>query len=110
MCQCLIVFQIPNPDLAYALSFAERFFLDDDPEQVAASEQPTSVYQAIVSIREDQWSALAREVFQIESRQLDPLMILERIRRTNTCSNLDVPVRVWIDELGEFDVLVYDGA
>lgn len=34
---------------------------------------------------------------------------VEKIQETNTCSNLSVPVRVWIDAAGDYAVYVYDG-
>ena len=33
--------------------------------------------------------------------------VLELVRRTNTCSNLDTPVEVWIDENGYHTVRVW---
>ncbi len=33
--------------------------------------------------------------------------IMTLIRETNTCSNLDSPVEVWIDEKGVFKIKVY---
>jgi len=94
--------------MLYALSFAEEFFCDGDPDTVQPARRPSSVYQAIVSLREEKWNEIAREVFHIEPEGLDPMTVLDRIRQTNTCSNLDSPVQVWIDEEGWYDVLVHD--
>ena len=96
--------------MPYALSFSEDFFCDGDPEEVRPSHWPTSVYQAILSMRRAKWNEIAREVFDVESDRLDPFILLDRIRQTNTCSNLESPVQVWIDHAGWYDLLVHDGA
>ena len=61
-------------------------------------------------MRRAKWNEIAREVFEVESDRLDPLILLDRIRQTNTCSNLESPVQVWIDHAGWYDLLVHDGA
>lgn len=94
--------------MPYALSFSERFFLPDDPEQITCSDKPTSVYAALLKMRQETWDRMAREVFDSDPDRLDLLFVLDRIRETNTCSNLDSPVQVWIDPDGWYDVLVYD--
>lgn len=94
--------------MTYALSFSERFFLSRDSETVRPSPQPTCVYQALLSMRQETWDAMVRDVFGGHPAQLDALTVLEKIRETDTCSNLDSPVQVWIDPEGRYDVLVYD--
>ena len=94
--------------MAYGLSFSDDFYLDDDPAATTPSKRPTSIYQAIISLKKNQWRRLARDVFGIAPERLDPLAVLDRVRRTDTCGNLDAPVRVWIDEEGDYDLLVYD--
>ncbi len=96
--------------MAYALSFSDEFFLPDVPDAIQPEERPTSVYAALLSMRQETWDRMACDVFAIDPEQLDPLTVLDRIRETNTCSNLDSPVQVWIDAEGWFDVLVYDKA
>ena len=107
----LLCHRPPPPSLltvSYALSFSEQFFCDDEPEKIAASDLPTSVYQAIVSIERTQWQRIARDVFHADPDRLDPWQVLEKVRSTNTCSNLDSPVHVWIDEEGWHSIDVYD--
>lgn len=94
--------------MPYALSFTEEFFCEGDPDAVEASDRPTSVYQAIRSLSDETWEQIARDVFGVEADRLDPLTVLDRVRETNTCSNLDSPVRVWIDEEGWYDLLIFD--
>ena len=61
-------------------------------------------------MRRAKWNEIAREVFEVGSDRLDPLILLDRIRQTNTCSNLESPVQVWVDQNGWYDLLVHDGA
>ena len=51
---------------------------------------------------------MAKDVFGVEHGNLDPRTVLEKVRETDTCSNLDSPVHVWIDEEGFYGVDVYD--
>lgn len=96
--------------MTYSLSFSPEFFCDGDPDAIQPGPRPTSVYQAIVSMRSDTWAQMARNVFGVEPGRLDPWTVLEKVRETDTCGNLDPPVHVWIDEEGHFGVDVYDRA
>ena len=61
--------------MPYALSFAPEFFWGDGsitPEDLPRSDQPTSVYQAILSLPDNQWAALGRDVFECNPDDLDP--------------------------------------
>jgi len=93
-----------------SLSFADEFFVDGDIDAIEPSDRPTSVYQALLSMSDDTWNRVARDVFDADPERLDPLAVLDRVRETDTCSHLDTPVEVWIDEDGWYDVLVHDGA
>ena len=44
--------------------------------------------------------------FTVEEVSVDNVVTL--IRETNTCSNPNFPVEVWIDEAGDFRIKVYD--
>ncbi|MCA9078329.1 MAG: hypothetical protein KDA93_25095 [Planctomycetaceae bacterium] len=94
--------------MAYGLTFSERFFLTGDPDDMERSERPKCVYQALLSMRQETWDQMARDVFGCDPARLDPFTVLEQVRETDTCSNLDSPVQVWIDAEGWYDVLVYD--
>ena len=94
--------------MPYSLSFSEDFFIDGDSEEVQPSNRPTSVYQAILSMSQAKWNEIACEVFHVKPNHLDPTLVLDRIRQTDTCSNLENPVQVWIDREGWYDILVYD--
>ena len=97
--------------MAYALSFAWEFFWGDGsiaPEEIPLSDRPTSVYQAILSLPDDQWISLARDVFDCSPDHVDPESILLKVLETNTCRNLDSPIEVLIDEPGFYTLLIHD--
>ena len=93
--------------MTYALSFSNDFLIGDDPE-LQLSPRPTSVLQAILSLSEQQRLQLARDIFGVSADRLSAEMILNRVVATNTCENIDSPVRVWIDEVGLHTLLVHD--
>ena len=94
--------------MSYALSFAPEFFWGKVPvEKMKPSDRPTSVYQAILSLTDEQWASLARDLFGIEPNNLDVEMVIQRVIETNTCRTLDAPVEIWIDQDGFFSVLVH---
>lgn len=95
--------------MSYALSFASDFFWGElSVPETARSSHPTSVCQAINGLPDNQWAALARDLFGIEPSQLEPDMVMQRILETNTCRNLDSPVEIFIDHEGFYSILVYE--
>jgi len=93
----------------YSLSFTQDFFWGNVPiEKLKPSSRPTSVYQALLSLPHDQWAELAREVFNCPPDNLDVETVLAKVIETDTCANLDSPVRVYVDPDGWFSVLVYE--
>ena len=97
--------------MAYALSFAPEFFWGDGsiaPEDLPRSDQPTCVYQAILSLPDDQWAALARDVFDCKPDDLDPETVLCRVQETNTCRNLDSPVEIYVDPDGYYTLFIHE--
>jgi hypothetical protein len=66
------------------------------------------VYQAILSLDQKQWAQVARDVFNRNPDDIDVETVLTKVEETNTCSNLDSPVTVFIDEAGWFNVLGYE--
>lgn len=105
----------------YELSFSEDFFTGFVPlENIEISDYPTSVFQALVS-----WAENARESFlemlgdvlgqnykEVWAKGLIGETVfyelLDKIRETNTCENLNSPVLVYIDPNYEYSVKVYD--
>jgi len=94
--------------MSFALFFAEQFYYPEDVEQAKTSERPTSVHQAVLSLSREKLTEIAREVFHVDPQHLDAEMVMEKIRLTDTCTTLNSPVAVWIDEQGDFQVQVYD--
>lgn len=97
--------------MAYALSFAPEFFWGDgstDPDDLPRSNRPTSVYQAILSLTDEQWAALARDVFNYSPDDLDPETVVTKVQETNTCRNLDSPVEVLVDPDGYHSLFVHE--
>ena len=95
--------------MAYSLSFAPEFFWGAVPiEKLKPSPRPTSVYQALLSLPHERWAELARDVFDCAPDNLDVETVLVKVRETDTCENLDAPVRVHIDPAGWFSVLVHE--
>jgi len=96
------------PPVSYLLSFADEVFIHDDFDLIRPSKRPVSVYQAVLSISENTWRKMACDVFGIRPDRLMPAAVLDKIIETDTCSNLAVPVEVWIDAEVDFSVRVYD--
>lgn len=96
--------------MPYSHSFSPEFYGDIyDPGEPTS--RPTTVAQAIVSMRElerDRWDRMAREVFGISSEHLSEDVVFEKIIETDTVSDLASPVEVWIDEEGYYTLLVWD--
>jgi hypothetical protein len=93
--------------MTYGLSFSNDF-LTGGGSELRPSPHPTSVLQAILSLSDDERSRMARDVFRVTPDRLSSEMILDRVVATNTCENLDSPVRVWIDSAGLHTLLVHD--
>lgn len=100
--------------MSYELGFSPEFFLapgEPYDVNVEPTRKPVSVWQAIVSMRELQptnWKELAKEVFDLEPKLLTYEMVFDMVKKTNTCSNLSIPVRVWIDGGAVFQLNVWE--
>lgn len=99
----------------YGLSFSETFFTGEvDIYEVEASDRPTSVYQALVSLDKKTRLGIARDIL----KSPHPVMacmaedfefeVLSIIRETDLCDDLSSPVTVYIDADQNYSVLVYD--
>ena len=96
--------------MSYGLSFSNEFFVGEEgtDELPKKSSRPTNVMQALFSMPAKRWREMCREVFGCHPDFVNLDTALSKVQETNTCSNLDVPVTVWIDEEGYFTVDVYD--
>ena len=99
--------------MAFSLSFSERFYITEDCDsfetkdfQGDSARLPTTVYQAILAMEEEEYQDMCKEVFG--RRDVDTDDIMTKIRETDTCTNLSPPDEVWIDEEGWHTVKVYD--
>jgi hypothetical protein len=95
--------------MAFELSFSPEFFIGPhDLDGVEFDkERPVSVYQAIKSMSDEDWSSMVAEVFDGNEPGVDQVM--DRIQQTNTCRDLRSPVEVYIDDEGYHSVRVYEG-
>lgn len=99
----------------YDLNFSPEFFLaegepyDRVDHAVNADNRPISVYSAVTMMDEDEWASLATDVFGCKPEHLTAETVIDKIRETNTCRNLNSPVEVWIDNEGSYVVRVWSG-
>ena len=97
--------------MAFALSFAPEFFWGDGsvaPDDLPKSNRPTCVYQAILSLSDDEWAAIARDVFHCPPDILDSETVLCKVQETDTCRNLDSPVEVLVDLDGFYSLFIHE--
>lgn len=96
--------------MAFELSFAPEFFIGPYDLDGADfdKERPTSVYQAIQSISEENWAELCKDMFECSPDFVTVDAVLAKIRETDTCRDLGSPVEVYIDPEGYYTVRVYD--
>jgi len=95
--------------MSFELSFSPEFFYNEGEPydvNVEVSTKPTSVYQAICSMSDKEWRALAKH-YRIKRAYLTPDFIMEKVQETNTCTDIRTPVEVWIDPKGHHTVWVY---
>ena len=95
--------------MAFSLEFSPDFFVGphDLEGYTPKTDEPTSVYTALVMMDPKEWASMAREVFSCEPDHLTAEKVLDKIRETNTCRDLRSPVEVYIDSEGYHSVRVY---
>lgn len=98
--------------MAFELMFAPGFFFnegepyDGGPEPCA---EPTSVWHAITSMPEDEWTSMCVDCFPgVDPSHVTPESVLDMVRETNTCTDLRPPVAVWIDPQGYHTLSVHE--
>jgi hypothetical protein len=101
--------------MSYELSFSPEFFFAEgepyDTSELSLDEQgrPTSVYSALSLIAQNdpaRWREIADSI-GMDAEYVSVEDIVGTIIETNTCSNIDTPVHVWVDPEGEHTVAVY---
>ena len=102
--------------MSFDLSFSNEFFTGTEQiEDIEVIEKPTNVLQSIISLHAndiDFFWEMVQDVFNIEKMDYLPesliIDILDKIRETNTCTDLSSPISVWIDSEGIYTLEVYD--
>jgi hypothetical protein len=105
--------------MSYDLSFSEDFFTGEGYE--SPSKRSTNVMQALESMAKfdrKEFDEMLGEVLGAKYKEVwgggghigETVFqeLLDKVRKTNTCSSLSSPVPVWIDEHGDYKVDVYD--
>lgn len=99
--------------MCYELNFTDEFFFNEgepDDSSEPVKDKPTSVWAAICHLKEkdpDFWRDMAADVFDEVGDYLTAQTVMDKIRDTNTYSNLNFPVEVWIDRNGLWTLKVY---
>lgn len=91
--------------MSFSHSFSEDFYYQEGWE--TKTRHPTSVAQALFSMPKKKWNRMCRDVFGVKGDLIDVETVMDKIRETNTCTDLSVPVEVWIDEEGYYTVQVH---
>lgn len=76
-------------------------------------EKPVTIYQALLREKYQfpkQWEKImgCYNLSVTEKDDLDVSIIFLKVIKTNTCTNCDSPIEVWIDPEGKYRVAVYD--
>lgn len=99
--------------MSFDLSFSGEFFYGEgyslDGPYPEVSTRPTSVLQALISLSAEEQAELREELEVDDVVAFDGLIaiLFDKVRETNTCTNLDSPVEVWIDSQGWHTINVY---
>lgn len=93
--------------MSYAHSFSPDFY--GDPDQPRKQGRPICVVDALASMPEEQWREMIADMFPgRDSHAVSLSEVLDAVMETDSVSNLDAPVEVWIDRDGFHRVFVYD--
>lgn len=98
--------------MPFELSFSPEFFMVEGDDEILPQDmngkKPISVWQAIMAMPANEYHEMAVDIFEQDGDSLDPLLVLEKIQETRTCTDLRPPVSVWIDEDGHYTVDVWE--
>jgi len=106
--------------MAYDLSFSNGFFTpseDFEDIRIVRQEDPRTVLTALMKWEIENPVDFREMILTVLGYDIEPgepvsqtvyWELLDHIREVNTCSNLNVPVEVWIDKDGDYAVNVYD--
>ena len=95
--------------MAYSHSFVPAFYYD--PDAPFNRQRPTTVEHAVRAMSDEEWEDMVEDVFgpDADPDMVDVDMVMEKIYETNTVTDLEAPIEVWIDPEGYHTVFVYEG-
>lgn len=93
--------------MAYSLSFTQEFFTGPYAtyEHIPHTREATCIVEALTNMKDREWKQACKAV-GLNYKHTDVWDMLIKIQETNTCSNLDSPVEVWIDPEGHHTIWV----
>jgi hypothetical protein len=98
--------------MSYELSFSPEFFLAEGEPYDGGhdhGDRPTSVWGAIeCAMKDTDTLQELADLLGCKPEHVTAETVLDKVRETNTCSNLGSPVRVWVDPEGYIQLEVYD--
>jgi hypothetical protein len=94
--------------MPFSLSFSDKFWYDCSLEKVDPC-KPRNVFDALEVMEDSDWDEMCAYIYpRAPAEMIDIESIMDVIRETNTCTNLDSPVEVWVDQGGDFRIKVWD--
>lgn len=84
--------------MSYRLTFDDDFYSGGSTN---VSDTPTSVEQALISM--ENWDEMIEDMGYPDSLEA----VMEIVMETDTSTNLNSPVEVWIDPDGFYTIFVY---
>ena len=98
--------------MAYDLSFSpEFFFAEGEPYDGGPNHgnRPTSVWGAIeLAMKNPSKRRELARILKTQPQYVTEEAVMDLVQSTNTCSNLNSPVEVWVDPDGDVRLKVYD--
>ncbi len=92
-------------------NFTQNFIGDIENDTRKEGKKPTNIADAIRDLRDTNfpmWDEMARSVFYKPGDELTIEEVMENIEKTDTCDGAEIPVGVYIDPAGEFQIEVFD--
>jgi hypothetical protein len=94
--------------MTFSLSFSDDFWDNCSLEKVDPC-KPRTVFDALEVMEDSDWDEMCACIFPgAPAEIIDIEIVMGVIRETNTCTNLDSPVEVWVDQEGDFRIKVWD--
>jgi hypothetical protein len=79
--------------MPYPLIFTEEFFMGAATLEPPVKDKPKSIFEALEVMPEDEWEEMCNHLFpKVHYEMIDIEDVMDLIKATDTCSNLDSPV------------------